>query len=213
MDSNEAALCSQLVDFLQSLLRAGEVLNIERLPYGDFIIDDGERLVFERKEINDFQHSMTDGRLYNQAAQATVAGEHMIYIVYPSSSDVMMEFLDSHYGYSNSVATLSALGHVVYWFPSFESAINFIRIIINGNTSDYIGPESGKRISRIRKKYKRPIQKLLSLIPGMRKKTILQCPDISITDLSSMSIDVIRRTLKYSRRSKYPTEIYNFLHN
>jgi ERCC4-type nuclease len=54
---------SEVIQFLSEMQNVS--MDIKRLSLGDYLVDN--RLVFERKTLNDFALSIIDGRLFNQA--------------------------------------------------------------------------------------------------------------------------------------------------
>lgn len=72
-DNREAG---SVVSALQAL---GAVTSLEVLPVGDFVLS--ERVVVERKTRNDFEASIIDGRLFEQARRLSEAYACVIFVV------------------------------------------------------------------------------------------------------------------------------------
>ena len=54
-------------------------VQVQRLPCGDYLVDD--RLIFERKTLNDFASSLIDGRLLKQANRLAYSSARAVYIL------------------------------------------------------------------------------------------------------------------------------------
>jgi ERCC4-type nuclease len=61
-------------------------LAVSRLPLGDYLVDD--KLLFERKTLQDLIHSIKDGRLFSQAARLAASDFQAIIILEGTSSDI-----------------------------------------------------------------------------------------------------------------------------
>lgn len=65
--------------------RADVDLRIERLPVGDYVVDDA--VTVERKSAADFAQSIVDGRLFSQAARLAASRHRPAYIIVGQASD------------------------------------------------------------------------------------------------------------------------------
>ncbi len=66
-------------DILKGLSGLGACLDFEQLPVGDYIIS--KRMCIERKTVNDFESSIMDNRLFDQADRLKKSFEKPIIII------------------------------------------------------------------------------------------------------------------------------------
>ena len=74
---------SGVADALQQ--KENVVIQVQRIPCGDYLVDD--RLVFERKTLNDFASSLIDGRLLKQASRLAYSSARAVYILEGTGKD------------------------------------------------------------------------------------------------------------------------------
>ena len=74
---------SGVADALQQ--KENVIVKVQRIPCGDYLVD--ERLVFERKTLNDFASSLIDGRLLNQANRLAYSSARAVYILEGTGKD------------------------------------------------------------------------------------------------------------------------------
>ena len=75
---------SDVIQFLSKMKNVS--VGVERLSLGDYLVDD--RLVFERKTLNDFSRSIVDGRLFRQAIRLSKAKSKSVMILEGTAKDL-----------------------------------------------------------------------------------------------------------------------------
>ncbi len=73
---------------IQALSRhEGVIINVRRLELGDYRVND--RLMFERKTVQDFSASLKDGRLFNQGIRLAASPLHKAIILEGNGNELM----------------------------------------------------------------------------------------------------------------------------
>jgi ERCC4-type nuclease len=75
---------SEVIQFLSEMKNVS--VGIKRLSLGDYLVDN--RLVFERKTLNDFARSIVDGRLFRQAIRLAGAKYKSVLILEGTAKDL-----------------------------------------------------------------------------------------------------------------------------
>lgn len=75
---------SEVIQFLSKMKNVS--VGVKRLSLGDYLVDN--RLVFERKTLNDFARSIVDGRLFRQAIQLAGAKYKSVMILEGTAKDL-----------------------------------------------------------------------------------------------------------------------------
>jgi len=75
---------SEVIQFLSEMKNVS--VGIQRLSLGDYLVDN--RLVFERKTLNDFARSIVDGRLFRQAIRLAGAKYKSVLILEGTAKDL-----------------------------------------------------------------------------------------------------------------------------
>ena len=185
--------------------REGALVKVKTLEIGDYIVSD--RAVVERKTRSDFENSIVDGRLFDQATTLSSTYDRIIYIIEGSS-------FSDRINRKALMAAISSLilnfGAAIFFTPNMAKSAELIVSLatkeqIESNHSILIKKPSKSKDERLELIY------IVSSLPGIGDKTAIKLLDrfetlSNLFNASEQELSEIPRIGK--KRARYLSNLF-----